>query len=98
MPPRLAPQAGADIDEAWHYVASNGNIEAADRLVDLLTDRFLALARFPQLGRSREDEFGPGHRSLVAGDYVIVYLLDGTSVNILRIVHGKRDFDLIFPR
>ncbi len=79
-------------------MASSGNVEAADRLVDMFADRFLTLVRFPQLGRSREDEFGPGHRSLVAGDYVIVYLMEGDSVHILRVVHGKRDFDLIFPR
>jgi hypothetical protein len=35
-------------------------------LIDRITDRFFALG-FPDIGRSRDNEFGPGYRSLAEG-------------------------------
>jgi hypothetical protein len=43
MAHRLSPEAESDLDELWHYVASNGSVELADRLVDSLTTRFFLL-------------------------------------------------------
>ena len=31
MAHRLAPEAESDLDELWHYVASDGSVEIADR-------------------------------------------------------------------
>ena len=78
MPLRIASRAEADLDDIWLYVAKeSGSIEIANRLIDTITDRFLALGRFPRIGRSREEDFGPGHRSLAVGEYVIVYCIGG---------------------
>jgi toxin ParE1/3/4 len=61
MAHQLSPRAAADLDEIWYFVATeSSSLETADRLIDAITDRFLALAGFPYLGRSREGEFGPG--------------------------------------
>ena len=74
------------------------SIETANRLIDTLTERFLTLASFPYLGRSREDEFGPGYRSLAVGEFVIVYCVEGKDILILRVVHGRRDLERLFGR
>ena len=88
-----------DLDDIWLYVAKeSGSIEIANRLIDTLTDRFLALGRFPRIGRSRDEDFGPGYRSLAAGEYVIVYSIEGDDVLILRVVHGRRDLERLFGR
>jgi plasmid stabilization system protein ParE len=64
MAHRLAPQAADDLDSIWFYVATErGSIEAANRLVDSLTQRFLLLAQHPYMGRVRDEDFGPGSRS-----------------------------------
>ena len=48
---RLAPEAEAELDGVWYYVAKeSGSIEIADRFVDSLADRFLLLARYPISG------------------------------------------------
>ena len=60
-------------------------MEIANRLIDNITDRFLLLARYPFLGRSREDNFGIGSRSFAVGDYVIVYTVESEDVFILRV-------------
>lgn len=65
----------------------SGSIEIANRFIDTVTDRFFTLARFPYIGRSREEDFGPGHRSLAVGECVIVYCVEDEGALILRVVH-----------
>jgi toxin ParE1/3/4 len=89
---RLAPQAAADLDQIWLYVAKESrSVEIANRLIDSMTDRFLLLARHPYLGRARDEDFGAGSRSLSVGEHVIVYCVEAEHVLILRVVHGRRD-------
>jgi len=48
MAHRFAPEAVADLDAIWYYVATeSGNVEIADRLIDSIAERFLLLASFP---------------------------------------------------
>jgi toxin ParE1/3/4 len=94
MAHRLAPEAEADLDELWYYVASNSSIEVADRLVDSLTTRFFLLARHPRAGR-RRDDLWPGMRVFPVGDYVVLYRVEGTDVLIDRVVRGSRDLEAL---
>jgi toxin ParE1/3/4 len=97
MAHRLAPRAEADLDDIWYYVAKeSGSLEVANLLIDTITERFVTLASFPYLGRSRVDDFGAGFRSLAVGEYVIVYCIENEDVLILRVVHGKRDLERLF--
>jgi len=99
MAHRLAPRAETDLDEIWCYVAKgSGSIEIANRLIDSITDRFFLPASFPHLGRSRSEDFGVGCRSLAVGEYVIVYCLEVEEVLVLRVAHGRRDIEALFPR
>lgn len=98
MAHRVAPRAECDLDDIWYYVAQeSGSIKVANRLIDSITNHFTLLAGFPNLGRSRERELGVGCRSFAVGEYVIVYCLKGEDVLILRVVHGRRDLDALFP-
>jgi plasmid stabilization system protein ParE len=55
MAHRVAPRAELDLDDIWFYVAKeSGSIEIATRLINSITDRFVLLASFPYMGRSRE--------------------------------------------
>ena len=99
MAHRLAPRAEADLNDIWYYVAKeSGSIETANRLIDTITDRFFALASFPYIGRARDDDFGPGCRSVTVGEYVIVYCVENEDALILRVVHGRRDLEALFGR
>jgi toxin ParE1/3/4 len=93
MAHRLAPEAETDLDDIWIYVAcESGSMAVADRIVDVITDRFLMLADHPHLGRARND-LRPGLRSFLTGNYAIFYRVDGTDVLILRVLHGSRDIE-----
>jgi toxin ParE1/3/4 len=68
-------------------------MDVASRLVESIAGRFFLLSRFPQAGRMRDEDFGAGVRSFPVGEYVILYCIDGADVQILRVVHGRRDLE-----
>lgn len=90
---RLSPQAEAELDGIWIYIArESGSTEAATRLVEGITERFWLLARNPYMGRRRDHDLRRGLRSLVAGDYVLIHsIVEDDVVLILHVVHGHRD-------
>jgi toxin ParE1/3/4 len=97
MAHRVAQRTEADLDDIWLYVAKeSSSVEIANRLIDTITDRIFTLARFPYMGRSREEDFGPGYRSLSVGEYVIVYCVENEDVLVLRVVHGRRQLEALF--
>ena len=93
---RLAPEAEADLDSAWYYVATaSGSVDIADRLIESITTRFLLLTAHPHLGRPRDEELRPGLRTFPVGEYVIVYRLAGEDVSILRVLRGSRNIEAL---
>jgi toxin ParE1/3/4 len=86
----IAPSAIRDLHEIHDYIA-NDNVDAASRWIDTLYLRFDLLCHQPGVGRGR-DEVIPGYRSVAEGDYVIFYQSTrDNTLEIKRIVHGKRD-------
>lgn len=96
MAHRVAPQAEAELDSLWYYVAKeSGSIEIADRLIDSITERFLLLSRNPRLGRRRDEELRPGLRSFPVGEYIILYRIEAEDVLILHVVRGSRNLEAL---
>ena len=89
----VAPKAQADLDGIWEAVAEVDQ-DAADGLVDSLTARLPILARFPHLGRLRT-QVAPGIRSFSYRRYLILYRVVDEGVQIVRVVHGRRDVEAI---
>jgi toxin ParE1/3/4 len=88
------PRARGDLTEIWNYIAAD-NETRADAFVDLIDQKFQALAGYPNLGRSR-DELEEGLRSLPVGSYVIFYRAIPAGVEIVRVLHGSRDLNAFF--
>ena len=88
------PQAEADLEEIWWYIAQD-NPDAADRLLDQIEERCTALAGFPMMGVRRE-ELLPSLRSLAVGNYVVFYLPLDDGIDMVRVLHGMRDIDALF--
>jgi toxin ParE1/3/4 len=90
-------QAGSDLNEIWYYVATkSGSLDVADRLIDSITDRFTLLARYPNIGRARDEDLRLGLRSFPVGEYVIMYRIQAEDVLILRVLRGSRDIEALF--
>ena len=86
---RLSVLAEQDLEEIWSYVAEDASPATADRLIDVIIDRFELLAERPRMGRLRP-EFGAGVRSFTVENHVIYYRHD-EDVIIARVLHGRRD-------
>lgn len=91
MAHRVAPEAEADLDDIWWYIAEgSSSIEIADR--------FYLLANNPYIGRRRDDELRPGLRSFPVRDYIILDRIEGDDILILRVLRGRRDTKALFGR
>jgi toxin ParE1/3/4 len=93
---RLSPEAEAELDDIWVRIAHESSIDVATRVVEGITDRFWLLARYPHVGRQRDEDLRPGLRSFPADDYVIIYRIEEDVVLILHVVHGSRDIAALF--
>jgi plasmid stabilization system protein ParE len=95
---RLSPEAEAELDGIWIHIASkSGSTDIATRLVEGITERFWLMARYPYMGRLRDDDLRPGLRSVAADDYVIIHrIVEDDVVLILHVVHGSRDLVALF--
>lgn len=87
---RVTSQAEKELDEIYLYWAERASIEAAERLIDGIVDRFWLLGEYPEAGRPSE-ESGTGTRCFPAGKYLIYYRVTRRGTDILHIFHGARD-------
>jgi toxin ParE1/3/4 len=92
---QFTPEAAQDLDEIDDYLAQNAPASAS-RIMNEIEQRCRTVSQFPGLGRARDD-LRPGLRSFPSGKYVIFFRVgaDGRA-QIVRVLHGKRDFDAIF--
>jgi toxin ParE1/3/4 len=88
--PRLRRTARAERDlvDIWLYIGRH-NPQAADRLLDVLEEKSLALARNPYIGMARND-IADGVRHFPVGNYLILYRALADGVEVVRYVHGRR--------
>jgi toxin ParE1/3/4 len=92
----IIDEARADLDAIWLYVAEHGGIETADRLIDAIIQWFPRLASTRGMGIARED-FAPGLRSFPVGDYLVFYRRASGRIDIVHVLHGRRDLPRFFP-
>jgi toxin ParE1/3/4 len=85
----VIPRADRDLDSIWSFITVN-NPRAADAMIDRLTDTFDMLLTMPQAGRLRH-EFRENLRSFAVDNYVIFYVTVPEGIDIVRVVHGRRD-------
>lgn len=81
--------AEEDLIAIWQYVARSSEA-AADRLLDRIESRWQQLAMYPLSGPLRDD-IAPGIRYLVIGEYLTFYCVGEDAVEILRVLHGRRE-------
>ncbi|MEM9927060.1 MAG: type II toxin-antitoxin system RelE/ParE family toxin [Cyanobacteria bacterium P01_D01_bin.50] len=91
---KISQGAAKDLEDIWSYIATN-NTRAADNLFDKLREKFAQLAKFPQMGKRRED-LAIYLRSFPVGSYLIFYRIIDEGIEIVRIVHSSQDIEQIF--
>jgi len=92
----ISAQAQSDLDDIWEYI-SKDNLEAADRVRDALEKKMRELARLPGIGHPRPDVH-PAYRFQRVYSYLIIYLPDTRPLQIVRVLHGRRDLRRILRK
>lgn len=86
----LHPDALADLDEIWEFIATD-NPGAADRVLGEVHEAIRAIVPFPQLGHIRSDLTSRPLRFHPVRDFLISYALDEKPLVVLVVLHGRRD-------
>jgi toxin ParE1/3/4 len=82
--------AERDLDDIWDYYAINASPEIAERLLMRIGGRVEQAGKRPTLGRMRGDLLS-GMRSMRAAPYLIFYLVTDSAIEIVRVIHERRD-------
>lgn len=90
MPFRLLPKAEADLAEIVEHIADD-NPAAAWRWYESMLERCQRLGEMPGMGMAHF-EVRPGLRTFPVGNYLILYREAETGVDIVRVVHGARQW------
>jgi antitoxin ParD1/3/4/toxin ParE1/3/4 len=85
----LHPEALADIDEIWEYIARE-SVDAADRAVETIFDNISTLAASPQQGHRRMDLTSSPLLFWRVYGYLIAYAPAERPLWIIAVIHGQR--------
>jgi len=91
----LSRRAKVDLLQIWVYLAERASLETADRIIRFLYDRCDFLANNPGLGQL-QPQLGDAVRTFSAKSYMIFFERHPDGINVLRVVHGSRDWEKLF--
>lgn len=90
-----APKATQDLHSVWRYYARVASPEIADRLLREIGQAGEQLAERALQWKTRDD-LRPGLRSVLVHPYTVFYRVTDGMVEIVRVLHERRDFAAIF--
>lgn len=90
----VSPQADIELTGIFDYIAKD-RPRAAVRVMGELTKRFQSLADYPLSGEAHP-EYGVGMRFSTVEGYLVVYRpIDEQGIEVVRVIHGARDYDAL---
>ena len=92
-----SPEADSDLLDIWAYYARVASPEIADNLLREIDRVGEGTGENPLLSRQR-DELLPGLRSVIVRPHVIFFRIKDSAVEVVRVLHRRRDFPALFGR
>ena len=92
-----SPEAETDLLTIWGWGAAHFSPETADVHLRDIQRAAANLVEFPFAGVAR-DQLVAGVRSVVVYPTVVFYRITEASIDIVRVVDGRRNLAAIFPR
>lgn len=88
-----------DLEEIVLYIAKDSK-NSAIKLRDKIVECASQLQTFPKLGLPVPDrKIGEsGFRMLIVQKYLLFYKIYGDEINIMHILHGARDYPMLFSK
>jgi antitoxin ParD1/3/4 len=99
-PFQFTQQATEDLDAIWWFIAED-NRDAANRVETEIVASCRRLARYPLMGSKRRDITPLPVRFWTVAkfpNYVIVYRPESVPLQVIAVVHGKRDLKEVMER
>ena len=90
----ISTEAIRDMEQILDYLAQN-NMRAGEKFLEEFSQKCRYLAQFPLMGRSYR-EIRPYLRGLPMNKYIIFYRLTEQGLEIMRVVKGERDLEILF--
>ena len=91
----LAPQAAIDLVEIWRYIKEQADVAMADRVESAIRERIVFLAENSGAGHYRKDLTNENVKFFSVYSYLIVYLPETKPLQIVSIIHGRRDVERV---
>ncbi|OQW60668.1 MAG: hypothetical protein A4S17_10320 [Proteobacteria bacterium HN_bin10] len=88
---RLRPDARRDLAGIWVYTKRRWSRAQADKYVSAIRAEIGRLCRQPALGRAVNNMQAPFLKRR-SGSHVIFYLVSGTTLDVVRVLHANMDF------
>jgi len=89
----LAPEAALDLVQIWRYLKEQSSVEIADRVESVIRDKIVFLAGNPGAGHWRRNLTEEAVKFFPVYAYLIVYRPETTPLQIVSILHGRRDVE-----
>ena len=83
--------ARMDLKQIHDYIANDSRYYAK-KVVQTIAERTEELMAFPQIGRMVPEIDNPNIRELFVYSYRLIYEISSEGIEILAVIHGKRDF------
>ena len=91
----LAPEAASDLVQIWRYVKKQSSIAVADRVESVIREKIVFLAGSPGAGHWRKNLTDEAVRFFPVYSYLIVYRPETKPLQVVSILHGRRDLEQI---
>jgi antitoxin ParD1/3/4/toxin ParE1/3/4 len=91
----LAPEAASDLVDIWRYIKEQRSIQMADRVESVIRERIVFLTKTPGAGHWRKNLTDEPVKFFPVYSYLIVYRPDTKPLQVVSILHGRRDVEQI---
>jgi addiction module RelE/StbE family toxin len=84
-----------DLKQIHDYIAKDSKYYAR-KVIQEIVAKTEALTELPKIGRIVPEISDQNIRELIVYSYRLIYEMSGTGVEILAIIHGRRDFNSVW--
>ena len=90
----ITPIAERDVEDIWGYIAADSPVNATAFILRI-EEQIGTLEQFPERCPQipENEQLGTSYRHLLFGAYRTIFRISGTTVYILRVIHGARLLD-----
>jgi antitoxin ParD1/3/4 len=100
MKPRyiVAPEAARDLVKIWSYLKEQASQETAEHVESVIRERIVFLSENPGVGHRRHDLTDHDVKFSPVYSYLVVYRPDTEPLQVVSILHGRRDVEGILKK